>query len=169
MQDFPFTGFVADSLRNFEFPLWNPYVFCGFPQMASLQPPLFYPLTILYYFFPFNTAMGIFLVIHYYIGGLGLYLTGRYFNQDRISSLAGAAVFSLNSFIFEWNSLQFMLIAVAWLPFIFLFIEKLLDKPELKNFCGLTVFLSLLVATGRLDFLYFSFIITLFQLIFRLT
>ncbi len=168
MQDFPLMGFVINSLKNFEFPLWNPYLFCGFPQMASLQPPLFYPLTIIYYFFPFSIAMGIFLVIHYFIAGLGIYLIERYWQQSKISSLIGGIVFSLNSYLFEWNSLQFMLIAITWLPFIFLFTEKLLDKLGYRNFFYLLVFLALQVLTGRLDFLYFSFLICLFQFSYRL-
>ncbi|MFN4152925.1 MAG: hypothetical protein ACK4IX_18420, partial [Candidatus Sericytochromatia bacterium] len=168
MQDFPLTDFVSNSISNLEFPLWNPYMFCGFPQMASLQPPLFYPFTFFYYLFPFNIAMGLFLLIHYVISGYGVYLIGKYFKLNKISSLLGGIVFALNSFMFELNSLQFMLIAISWFPFIFLSIEKLLDEKNNKNFISLTIFLMLQVSTGRLDFVYFSLFIGFLQISYRL-
>lgn len=168
MQDFPLTDFVSNSINHLEFPLWNPYMFCGFPQMASLQPPLFYPFTFFYYLFPFNIAMGLFLLIHYVISGYGVYLIGKYFKLNKVSSLLGGIVFALNSFMFELNSLQFMLIAISWFPFIFLSIEKLLDEKNNKNFVNLTIFLMLQVSTGRLDFVYFSLFIVFLQISYRL-
>jgi hypothetical protein len=39
----PLASFIAKSLRNAEFPLWDPYSYCGVPIYANLQAQLFYP------------------------------------------------------------------------------------------------------------------------------
>jgi hypothetical protein len=39
----PLATFVADSLRAGQFPLWDPYTFCGNPIFANIQTALFYP------------------------------------------------------------------------------------------------------------------------------
>lgn len=168
VQDYPLLIYIVDSIKNFDFPLWNPFLFCGFPQMASMQPPLFYPLTYIYILFPFNVSMGIFLITHYFIAGLGIYFICRYWNFSYVSSLTGGLIFSLNSYIFELNSLQFILIATVWIPYIFLFAEKLMDIPEKKNFYLMMFFLCMQVSTGRLDYFYFTFVLVLFQISYRL-
>ena len=39
----PLATFVADSLRRGEFPLWDPYTYCGFPFFANIQAAIYYP------------------------------------------------------------------------------------------------------------------------------
>lgn len=42
---YPFGDFMFRALREGKLPLWNPFVFLGFPQFAEPQLSLFYPLT----------------------------------------------------------------------------------------------------------------------------
>ena len=39
----PLATFVAACLRRGEFPLWEPYTYCGNPIFANIQAALFYP------------------------------------------------------------------------------------------------------------------------------
>ncbi len=39
----PLATFVADSFRRGEFPLWDPYTYCGNPIFANIQTALFHP------------------------------------------------------------------------------------------------------------------------------
>ena len=39
----PLATFVADSFARGEFPLWDPYTYCGYPVYANIQTALFYP------------------------------------------------------------------------------------------------------------------------------
>ena len=39
----PLATFVAGSLRRGEFPLWDPFTYCGVPIYANIQTALFYP------------------------------------------------------------------------------------------------------------------------------
>lgn len=168
MQDWPLIDFVVRSIQQKEVPWWNPYIFGGFPQMASIQPPLFYPFFWIYAALPFAPAMGLFLLLHYALAARGVYQLGRYWHLGSVSALLAAVVFSLNAYLFELNSLQFMLTAVAWIPWIFMGVEKYLDFPSRRPFWILVGLLALQVSTGRLDFVYFSALIAGIQCCWRL-
>jgi len=43
----PLATFIAASLRHGEWPLWEPYTYCGNPIFANIQAALFYPPVLL--------------------------------------------------------------------------------------------------------------------------
>jgi hypothetical protein len=153
---YPTVTYVVNSLKSGEFPLWNTMLFSGVPQMATVQPPLFYPNIILFILFPFHIALSLALVIHYFLAGLGVYLIGKYWKLNNLAALFGGIVFALNGYMFELNSLESIIFVATWLPYLFLYIEKFLDKPSLKYLMLIVLFNSLQLATGRLDYFYFS-------------
>ena len=106
VQDLPFTTYVVNLIKQGEFPLWNPDLFAGFPQFASIQPPVLYPFFIFFLLFSFSSALTITLIIHYFIMGYGVYLIGKYWDFESKICLIGAIIFSLNGYIFEINNFQ---------------------------------------------------------------
>ncbi len=156
IHDYPLNQYIIESYKSGEFPLWNPYLFSGLPQMASLQPAMFYPSILIFLFLPFHIAFSISLIIHYFLSGLGIYLIGRYWSLSKTASLTGGIVFALNGYMFELTSLSYILYAVTWVPYIFLFTNKILDKPAFKDFYLLLLFFALQLSTGRIDYFYFT-------------
>ena len=77
---YPIHSFLATSLQNGELPLWNPYMFCGFPQFAEMKTGVFYPL---HWVLPLMVTDGylsyrgneIFSVFHAFLGSF--YLSTR--------------------------------------------------------------------------------------------
>src|SRR5258708_35973774 len=47
---YPEKWFNVESYQNGRIPLWNPYIACGTPHVASLQPAAFYPFFWLWNF-----------------------------------------------------------------------------------------------------------------------
>src|SRR6266446_2036805 len=41
----PLAAFTAASVRNGQFPLWDPFTYCGVPFFANIQAQVFYPPT----------------------------------------------------------------------------------------------------------------------------
>src|ERR1017187_2580555 len=39
----PLTTFIASSWRAGQFPLWDPYTYCGLPFFANINAQIFYP------------------------------------------------------------------------------------------------------------------------------
>ncbi len=54
-----------------EVPLWNPYLFSGFPMIASAAICPFYPSQWLYLVLPFNTGFTLQYVLAVLVGGIG--------------------------------------------------------------------------------------------------
>ena len=51
-----------------------------------------------------------------------------------------------------------MVYPITWIPFIFLFTEKIIEESNSKNTYSLILFLALQLATARLDYFYFTFL-----------
>ena len=50
----PLRQLVSGLIRSFELPLWNNYIFSGFPLLANPQTGIFYPLNIIFDIFLSN-------------------------------------------------------------------------------------------------------------------
>lgn len=156
-QDLPAISYFLQALKSGDYPpLWNPLIFSGFPQMASLQPPVFYPGLALYLFLPFHVALSATLIAHYFLAAFGVYSIARYWKVEPGAATVGAIIFSLNGYILELTNTQYIVFAIAWVPYIFLYANKLYDRTSLKNTLLLILVCCLQIATGRVDYFYFT-------------
>ena len=51
-QYFPWRKFYAESLKQGELPLWNPFMFCGTSFVGNGMSAIFYPLNLLFVIMP---------------------------------------------------------------------------------------------------------------------
>jgi hypothetical protein len=82
----PLCKYVADNLRQGHLPLWNPYLYCGMPQIAVLSPSFLYPPGILFTLLPFSQALAAYMIFHQLISALGGYLLGRNLGHGRLAA-----------------------------------------------------------------------------------
>ena len=75
--------FAAESVQNGELPFWNPYNYLGIPFLAALQQGLFYPLSLLCYFMPFDLGFKYFFIIHFLLGAVFTYLLCRHLERPQ--------------------------------------------------------------------------------------
>src|SRR5262249_8238443 len=66
----PWRAYAAQLLRAGRLPLWNPYLYFGMPQAASMQDGLFYPGTTPFFIFGFPAGLALFHAVHYALAGL---------------------------------------------------------------------------------------------------
>ena len=70
--------FQFQTVHQFgEFPLWNPHILFGQPAVGNIQHALFYPLNVLYWIFPFFTAVWLGQVFHMALAGCGTWMLAR--------------------------------------------------------------------------------------------
>jgi len=105
-------------------PLWNPYLFCGYSFLATLQVGFFYPLTILLYILPFHLAFNYYTILHYFLGALFMYYLMRHFALSRASSFLSGVVFAFSGYLISMANMNTTLTSVIWLPLILLFYDK---------------------------------------------
>jgi hypothetical protein len=79
-------------------PLWNPYVFVGYPSVAGAGD-LFYPASLLRLVFPIAFAMDLEFVLHYIVAGFALYLLLRLLNFSWTAAIAGGTAYQLSGVV----------------------------------------------------------------------
>lgn len=139
---YPTYRFAQEWITRGVIPLWNPYIFCGTSFIGDIQTALFYPLNLLTDFIsnPLTFRDLEYLsVLHFFIAGAGMYALLRWFpfaatgSLARAACLAGAVAFEFSDlFITHFGNLN-LIATTAWLPLIFLFFARALEKPGFSN------------------------------------
>jgi hypothetical protein len=125
------------------FPLWDPYIFCGFPGYASLTfaGPRLYDIssmvlqfvrTLLNYIFlapPEGWVLGFYLIF-----AVGMYFFIFSKVRQKLPSLIGALAAIFSMYIISWVPAghNTKIAVMAFFPFIFLLMEKLREKFDWK-------------------------------------
>jgi len=139
-------------LKFHQFPLWNPYaqpegalVFIAYPNSPFLSP-LF--LVVLIFGPIYGTKL--LIVLHFFIGLLGMFLLAKTLALDNACSYLVAFVYMLSS-IFSLHIVEghFEWLSMAFLPWLLLSFLRSLKKP-IYILAGV-FFLSLILLEGSVD------------------
>jgi hypothetical protein len=84
---------VANTLKNGELTLWDPYADCGAPVVGNIQNATFYPLNILFYIMPTDYAFSLLFFGNTLLAGIFAYLLVRSFGLSRGAGLAGSIMY----------------------------------------------------------------------------
>ena len=148
---YPLFHDVSLHLRNFELPLWNPFLFNGFPTIANPEAQIFYPISLA--FLPFTAftpyAVHAKLILHFFLAGAFMYLLARHYLASRLSSLLSAVVYAFNGFMVGHFEHVTIIEVLVWLPLVVLLLEKAICErsPALAVFAGF--FLGVSVLAGH--------------------
>jgi len=168
---YPYLAFVHEELRNLRLPLWDPYVFSGFPIIGDPEAQIFYPpnwlLVLLHPFSPLPyKMMEAHLIAHFFLAGLFMYWLARDFTRDRVAALLGGVLFMSSGAMVVHTEHVASIEAMAWYPLVFLLARRgLLGKNfQWTILAGLGMALENLtghwqhaVYLGLLLFLYFAY------------
>ena len=130
----PMSYYLDVTLQQGHFPLWNPLVSCGTPFAADPQTSLFYPFQLLRSLLtfgptPYKTFVGLALlvILHALLAGLGTYILARSCRLSHIASFTSAMGFMLSAaMVRRIPDVNLFVYIVAWLPFLLLFLRKIL-------------------------------------------
>ena len=133
LQNYPWKRFIRQAIDAREIPLWNPYIFSGVQFLASGQHSLFYPLSLIFYVLPLEKAYGWFMLSHYFLAGVTMYLFARALQIGRLGALIGASVYQLCLFVIVSTVFPMIIAGAVWLPLILLAIEYIIRQRPLFN------------------------------------
>ena len=114
-------------------PLWNPQIFTGIPFYAAGQSSASYPLSILFFILPLETAYGWFTAIQIALAGINMYLLGRVLGLRPLAAFFSGLAFMLSGFMVVSVVFTMFLAAVVWLPLLLAIIELIIRKQEEKG------------------------------------
>ncbi|HEV2328860.1 MAG TPA: hypothetical protein VGY56_08755, partial [Verrucomicrobiae bacterium] len=115
--------FTHRELMCGHFPLWNPNLECGIPNLASIQGALFYPINLLLLPLSAFYAAGIAAFLKLFLAGFFTMLYMRLLGATDSGAFLSGLVFSLSGFMICWLGHPHVNSAIC-LPALLYFIEK---------------------------------------------
>ncbi|HSP13228.1 MAG TPA: hypothetical protein VLV78_00590 [Thermoanaerobaculia bacterium] len=140
---YPAKQILRDIVLNGEFPYWNRYFSGGQPIAANPEHEVFYPFTWLILLPSYNLGFRLHILIHIYIGLLGMYALLRSMDLRPLPALFGAVSFGLGGVYLSDVNLLPILFCAAWLPLTCLFVRRFLLQHRPRDFALGALFLGL--------------------------
>ena len=140
---YPAKQILREIVRGGEFPYWNRYFSGGQPIAANPEHEVFYPLTWLILLPSYDFGYRLQILLHIYIGLLGMYALLRSMEIRPYASFFGALSFGLGGLYLSYVNLLPILFCAAWLPLTCLFVRRFLLQHRLRDFALSALFLGL--------------------------
>ncbi len=145
----PLCRFVGNELAHGHLPLWNPFAYCGMPQVAITSPGLFYPPNLLFACLPFNPALALNMVLHQLICGVGGFLIVMDLGWGVWSATICGATLAMSGYMFSVSSNYTLAATAAWCPISFWSLTKMFNpNASLWRWTVVSSFLIFLLLTA---------------------
>jgi len=154
-------------------PLWNPFIFSGFPQIADPQVAIFYPINFLVGFLKFfsPTILMYQLILHYILAGIFMFLLVRYLTKNIFIGCFAGIAYTFSGFMVGHASHIGMQNTAALFPLVlYLGILTIENKKYIHASLFGVAFASSFLAGHFQTFLFITFFIGFFliyEIIFR--
>lgn len=160
-----FASVGRKALDEGVYPLWNPYLFSGMPSFSSMAyNPFVYPVSWIthimhkYLFFPQMT----WLLLHYFMAGIGVMLLLRSFGLSFLLSLFGGMLFIMlpNYLAMGANGHGSQACSVAYMPFALLLARRIFTGGRRSVTIGLlAITLGLQMLRGHVQISYYTYLL----------
>lgn len=165
---YPLRKLAIDEMRNFNWPLWNPYSFSGNTHLATYQTAVFHPLSFLFFILPQIDAWSIIIIFQPFLLSIFMYLFLREIYVGRKASVFGAIAFAFSGFMVVWFEESFMSgYSALFLPFILYAMERMFKKVSGVNFLLLVLGLTFSLLSGWFQMTMYTWTFALFWAVFR--
>lgn len=146
---YPTKQILREIVRGGEFPYWNPYFSAGQPIAANPEHEVFYPLTWLILLPSYHAGYCLHVLVHVYIGLIGMYALLRSMELRIPAAFLGALSFGLGGLYLSYVNLLPILFCAAWLPLTCLFVRRFMLRPTWRDFALASLFLGLQFLIGE--------------------
>jgi hypothetical protein len=140
---YPAKQVLREVVYGGEFPYWNPYFSAGQPIAANPEHEVFYPFTWLILLPSYDFGFRLHILLHIYIGLIGMYALLRSMEVRMEAALFGAVSWGLGGLYMSYVNLLPILFCAAWLPLTCLFVRRFLLRPNKRDFALGALFLGL--------------------------
>ncbi len=134
-QFLPAFTYLADSLREGRFPLWDPYTNCGYPFHAEPQFHAFNPLAMILSLIsdsPFRAFVW-FWVLHWLWACIGMLHLARQFGAAPVGACLASLSWALSGFFLGHAQHTSYIMVAAWLPWVFAFADRAVARSSIAS------------------------------------
>lgn len=124
-------------------PQWNPLHHGGLPFLADIHAGVLYPPHLLFAFLSFPTAYALLLVLHHFVGQLGLFVFLRRQGFEVFPALTGALAFGLSGYVAGLCNAGPIVSGLSWTPWLLVTLQSRLATPRKLAVLGLLVAVQL--------------------------
>ncbi len=144
----PWRQSVRYALSQGEWPLWNPFIFCGDPLAGTAQPAPYHPINALSLLLPVALAFTFGAAAQLLASALAAFLYFRELDCRESAAFFGAVGWAFSSFLAGW--LEWPLgAAVAMAPLVALGARRVVRQPGWPSALLLTIGLTLTIFAGH--------------------
>ena len=154
---YPLRYLMVEQVKSGHWPLWNPYIYCGYPLLATMQVCFFYPLTLIYYLLPFALAFNYYIISHYFLAALFMYLLLRHYYLTRGGAAFGGIVFAFSGYLLSVSNMNTSLSGVIWLPLALLLWDRAIKGGGIGNYLAFSLVSAVMLLGGEPTIIYFSY------------
>jgi hypothetical protein len=136
------------ALQQREWPLWNPYSFCGDILAASAQPTPYEPFFLLSLLLPMANSLTFMAAITFFLAGLLMFAFLRELRCSETAALVGSLSWMYATFVVFW--LEWVIAPTTiWLPLVLLAVRRLVRERSLRAAVILTVAFVMMLLNGH--------------------
>ncbi|HEV8637645.1 MAG TPA: hypothetical protein VG370_25785 [Chloroflexota bacterium] len=129
---YPNYRFAAESLRQGDFPFWNPYIQSGAPFVADIQSGVLYPINLVVFSLAPSVSYRVvtaLVLFHLWLAGALAYACGRGFGLPRLPGLFAGVAFALSDlFVIHVGNPNTIAVA-SWIPLLLLCADRAARGP----------------------------------------
>ena len=150
--------FGFEQLRQGNLALWNPHLYSGVPFFGGFQPALLYPLNLVFLILPLAKAISWSIALHIYLSGAFMYgwAVSRRLHPLACFLSAVMYMFCGPNFFHIYGGHLPHLCAMAWMPCLFLSVDRLFEKPSLGWMLIGGGVVAMLVLAGQPQYLFYA-------------
>ena len=164
---YPFKSLVAEIVKQKQLPLWNPYMFGGYPLFANVQVGSLFPTMIFYLIFSSPIAWTLQIMAQPLLASFFMYLLLRHFRLEILSSIFGGIVYGFGGFTILWVQWNTQAVTSMFLPILILLEDKYLISRKLKWGILFSIFLCIQILAGYLPIICFTLVALVIWYIFK--
>jgi hypothetical protein len=120
----PWRSYDSELLAAGRLPLWNPFLYFGMPQAATMQDSLYYPGTVPFFILRFADALALYHFAHYWLAAAFVYLWLRAGRASKASAFGGAVVAAFSGLMLSREPFLNHLAVLALAPALALFFTR---------------------------------------------
>jgi hypothetical protein len=179
LQFIPWRSWAWETLRSGNLPLWNPLLGMGAPLVANYQSGLFYPPNWFFFLLaelggtPFMAwGQALIVAMHLAWAALGMARLARSLGLNDLAQTISGLAFSLSGYLVARSGFLSINAAIAWLPWILLYLHKLegwqdgklvvqTSRAKVANFLVLSVLIGIQLLAGHAQTTWYSLVLAL--------
>ena len=162
-RDFGYFGYPLafhhrESFWRGELPLWNPLSNCGLPFLAQWNTLVLYPGSLIYLLLPLTWSLGVFCLLHQFLGGLGMYFLATRWTQNHFAAGVAGMVFAFNGLALNCLMWPNNIAALGWMPWGVLQLERAWEDGGRHTILA-AVFGAMQMLAGAPEIILFTWVI----------